>query len=311
MNLSQDKTENVGGVTLDLTWYGGEDLYSDGDVEEELLTIAREHDASEFPRIIAERKSWPILYHLSHLRGNILKPVQTDGTEKVLEIGAGCGAVTGTLAEKAGRVDCVELSKRRSLINANRNRGQENLRILVGNFETIEPYLDRDYDIVTLIGVFEYASYYLHTEDPFRDFLKTALAHLRPGGRLYIAIENRLGLKYFAGCREDHSGELFEGIEGYAPDARAHTFSRSEWVNLLESCGCMKYTFYYPYPDYKFPTQIFSDARLPQAGELNRNRNNFDRTRLLLFDEEKVWESMIAEGTFPQFSNSFLIEIEA
>ena len=29
-------TEKIGGVTLDMEYYGGEDLYSDGEVEDEL-----------------------------------------------------------------------------------------------------------------------------------------------------------------------------------------------------------------------------------------------------------------------------------
>ena len=42
--------------------------------------------------------------------------------DRVLEIGAGCGAITGTLAAKAGSVDCIELSRSRSLVNATRQR---------------------------------------------------------------------------------------------------------------------------------------------------------------------------------------------
>ena len=38
--------------------------------------------------------------------------------------------------------------------------------------------------------------------------------HLTPGGRIVIAIENRLGLKYLAGCAEDHLGTYFSGIQG-------------------------------------------------------------------------------------------------
>ena len=311
MQADNNNIEMVGKTRLNLTWYSGTDLYSDGDIEEELLALVSEHERAEYDRLIAEKKSWPVLYHLSDLRGNILRQIPMDGTEKVLEIGAGCGAVTGALATKAAKVDCVELSKRRSMINAKQNRGYDNIEIYVGNFETIEPELPADYNIVTLIGVFEYASYYLQAKDPFRAMLKTAMAHVKPGGRLYIAIENRLGLKYFAGCREDHSGKFYEGIEGYSADAHAKTFSKKEWEDLLESCGYIDYTFYYPYPDYKLPIQIFSDERLPRPGELNRNLCNYDQTRLKTFDEDNVWQAILKEGLFPAFSNSFLIEMRA
>ena len=89
-----------------------------------------------------------------------------------------------------------------------------------------------DYDVVTLIGVFEYASYYLQAEDPFRAMLKTAMAHVKPDGRLYIAIENRLGLKYFAGSAEDHTGVYFDGIENY-PDERTTVNPSSSYFHGL------------------------------------------------------------------------------
>lgn len=63
------------------------------------------------------------------------------------------GAITGVLAEKAGSVTCVDLSKKRSLINAYRNREHDNVTIYVGNFNDIEPVLPCDYDYVLLIGV--------------------------------------------------------------------------------------------------------------------------------------------------------------
>ena len=43
--------------------------------------------------------------------------------------------------------------------------------------------------------------------------LKKAFKLLSKNGLLIIAIENRLGLKYFNGCREDHAGKLFHGVE--------------------------------------------------------------------------------------------------
>ena len=65
-------TEQVGKITLDYTYYPGEDFYCDGVVEQEILEITKKYSPLEFPKIIEERKSWPILYHLSELRENIV-----------------------------------------------------------------------------------------------------------------------------------------------------------------------------------------------------------------------------------------------
>lgn len=73
-------------------------------------------------------------------------------------------------------------------------------------FKDIEPELPSDYDFICLIGVFEYGQSYIGGDTPYEDFLKLLLPHLKPDGRIVIAIENKYGLKYFAGCKEDHLG---------------------------------------------------------------------------------------------------------
>ena len=112
---------------------------------------------------------------------------------KILEIGSGCGAITGALANKGKQVDCVELSQKRSLINANRNKNYDGITIKLGNFEEIEPYLDTDYDVITLIGVWEYAGVYLKAKDPFRKFLDVLKKHLRKMEKLLLLLKIETG----------------------------------------------------------------------------------------------------------------------
>lgn len=301
--------EKIGKVTLDYSHYPGRDLYSDGAIENELLGIVRNAARVEYPSIIESKSSWPILYHLSPLRANIVDWLPIDKTAKVLEVGSGCGAITETLSRKAGEVVCVELSARRSHINAYRNQDSDNITIHVGNFSDIEPSLPADFDYVCLIGAFEYGQSYIATQTPYEDFLKIMLRHVKEGGRLVIAIENRFGLKYFAGCKEDHLGTYFSGLEGYPEGGSARTFTRAGLQKILAACGVTEYSFYYPYPDYKFPTVIYSDKRLPHAGELTDNIRNFDRDRMVLFNEKYVFDTVIKDGMFPEFSNSYLVVI--
>lgn len=302
--------EKIGKVTLDLTWYPGEDLYSDGPVEEELLEIARTYKEEELNQVIAERNSWAVLYHFSHIRQNILEWLPIEKEHKVLEIGSGCGAITGALARKAKKVTCIDLSKMRSTINAYRNQEYDNVKILVGNFQDIEKNLEETYDYITLIGVFEYSEGYIGTKEPYVEMIRRISRHLAPGGKLVIAIENRLGLKYWAGCTEDHVGTYFEGIEGYPNTSGVKTFSRKELLDTIQAAGDFRTTFYYPYPDYKFPMSIYSDAYLPKKGELRDNFCNYDRVRMQLFQEPKVYDTLVDAGMFPEFSNSFLVLVE-
>ncbi len=301
--------ERIGNVILDYSHYPGKDLYSDGTIEDELLSIVKEASPVEYPDIIEKRGSWPVMYHLSPLRANIADWLPINKSHKVLEIGSGCGAITDKLSEKAGEVTCVDLSAKRSHINAYRNQDRDNITIHVGNFKDIEPELPRDYDYICLIGVFEYGQSYIPSDTPYEDFLKIVLSHVKDDGRIVIAIENKLGLKYFAGCKEDHLGTYFSGLEGYPDGGSARTFSRPGLEKIMKNCGIKNYSFYYPYPDYKFPTVIYSDKRLPYQGELTNNIRNFDRDRMMLFNEKYVFDGVIEDGLFDVFSNSYAIVI--
>ncbi len=289
---------------LDLTYYPGQDYYCDGEIEDKILELVQSGRSTE--EILRENSRWPILYHLSDLRENILDwyPFRAEGT--LLEIGAGCGAVTGLFCRKVSRVTAVDLSKKRSAINAARNGGRGNLKIMVGNFEDI--VIRETFDYVTLIGVLEYsASYITQGKNPYLEMLRRAGAFLKPGGKLLIAIENKMGMKYFAGAPEDHTGKPFDGIHGYRGAPGVATFSRPEIGELLKKAGFSDNRFYYPMPDYKLPSVIYSDTYLPAPGAFTRETECYDRPRYAFFEENAAYNQIIRDGQFPYFANSFLI----
>ena len=296
--------EKIGNVTIDLTYYKGSDAYSDGDsVEDRLLDIVK--GDGDIAERLAAGDDWAELYHLSDIRKNILSWTESDKNASALEIGSGCGAVTGVLCEKFGRVTAVDLSKRRSTINAYRNKEYDNLRIMVGNFEDVR--FDEKFDVITLIGVFEYSIYYIQSDDPFVDMLKKCRSLLKEGGKLFIAIENKYGMKYFAGAKEDHTGRAYDGIEGYHGVERVRTFSGYALNAMLKAAGFTGLEFRYPVPDYKLPMEVYSDLRLPAPGDITYRAPNYDRERCDSFDEVKVTDQVCADGLFPDFANSFLI----
>lgn len=296
--------EYIGNVQLVLDYYTGVDQYSDGSIEEFLLDIVRTRQ--DYQKIVYEDSRWPVYYHLSNRREYIVQPMNIKQTDDVLEIGAGCGAITGALLKKAGTVDCVELSKKRTLINAYRHKESQNLRLFVGNLQDIR--LGKKYDVITLIGVLEYAGKYAIGQEPYVQFLQDIRKFMKPGARLYIAIENRFGMKYFSGCVEDHIGKEFEGIEGYPGRDGIRTFSRAELINLLKQSGFEHYDFYYIYPDYKFPTNIFTEESLSLSRYVRTTSTNSGAARNVYFDEHRMLESMTESDDLRQFANSFMVE---
>jgi len=298
-----NKQHRIGSVLVDASQDKSQDRYSEGDIENELLDIVREGRREEALR---QDTRWPVLYHLSEERQNIVSWLPLGKNDHVLEIGCGCGAITGALCRRAGQVDAVEISPRRAEIAAWRNKDCANLTIHVGNLNDLA--LEASYDVVTLIGVLEYAVSFTHTQSPYHDFLVQCQRYLKPGGRLVIAIENRLGMKYWSGAWEDHTGKPFDGILGYPGVRHVRTFSRQELARLLTNAGYAGQQWYYPYPDYKFPMELHSDRRLPTVEEIRGSVNEtYDRRRLEIFSEKEAFANILPAGLYPEFANSFLV----
>ena len=191
------------------------------------------------------------------------------------------------------------------MINAEKNKQYNNLEIMVGNFEDIK--LEEKFDYVTLIGVLEYSIYYISGDNQFNTMLKKAKDYLKPNGKLIIAIENKYGLKYFSGAAEDHTGRMFDGIKNYNGIEKVRTFSRNTLEEMLDCAGFGHNEFYYPFPDYKMPTVVYSDDYLPQHIIKEDVNVCYDRNRYRFFDERLAYEGICEAGLFQQMANSFLV----
>lgn len=262
-------------------------------------------DAKSMEQCLTEEHAWPYLYHLSNIRENILDWYDFGADASLLEIGAECGALTGLFCRKVRRVVAVEPSKECVEVNSKRNAAYHNLTIVSDDFKDFET--TEKFDYVTMIGVFAYAPYYFDGEDPFMDMLQKMKSFLKPDGKLILAIQNKYGLKYFAGAAEDHTSRCFDGLENYADAGPARTFSRKALVKMLETAGFLENQFYYPMPDYRLPSEIYSDKNLPSFGSIREACVSYDRDRYELFDERLAYDSICEDGMFQDFANSFLV----
>jgi GT2 family glycosyltransferase/2-polyprenyl-3-methyl-5-hydroxy-6-metoxy-1,4-benzoquinol methylase len=234
--------------------------YSDGDYEEKKLAkiVASATDLSVFSSELRNQcVDWQTLYHLSSQRGNILRPFQDKLKGKVLEIGAGCGAITRFLGENGGQILALEGSQRRASIAASRTRDLDNICVLAERFDDFQT--DEKFDAITLIGVLEYASMFSSAEHAAKAMLHKIKGFLKPDGYLFIAIENQLGLKYLAGAPEDHLYKAMYGVEGRYKRGEPETYGKVAIESLLKSSGYNTIEFLAPYPDYKMPSSIITE----------------------------------------------------
>ena len=289
--------------------------YSDGaEVEQRLYAVvATARDRGTFsPELLAAIVDWPSEYHLSRSRHALLRPLEIRPGQRVLELGCGCGAITRYLGEIGAQVVAVEGSLARARVAAQRCRDLANVCVVADDLSRFS--IDATFDWVLLVGVLEYAGLFAtDIQDPDLAYLRSAAKSLAPGGRLVVAIENRLGLKYFSGIGEDHLGQPYIGIEGRYATAGPRTYGRRELESRLHAAGLQSATFLFPYPDYKLPSVVLADDAFQQEGfnpadMLARSfARDYGGQDAAAFNEALVAASLVRNGIAADLSNSFLV----
>ena len=290
--------------------------YSDGVEAENSLeaVISKATDRSDHSSELERRiTDWVSEYHLSPVHANILRYLNLQNNDTVLELGCGCGALTRYLGELNLSVDAVEGSSKRARLAKLRCQGLDNVHIVSRNFFDLELPINH-YDVILFIGVMEYAGRFSPNGEPAGQAVKKLLqkitASLTSKGAIIIAIENRLGRKYFCGSGEDHYGIAFEGIHDYPHYSGIKTWSRGEWSAILQQTN-LHHAFHYPFPDYKLPSLILNDLYLesnPNAwthltGLSYRDYHNLIPPK----NDLRFWEHAHNARRLGSFANSFLI----
>jgi 2-polyprenyl-3-methyl-5-hydroxy-6-metoxy-1,4-benzoquinol methylase len=295
------------------------DIPSSDSDEAELRIAGIINNARDLTTLSAELashcKDWPTTYHLSRKRANLLRPFEDQLRGKsVLEIGAGCGAITRYLGETGAEVLALEGCVSRATIAASRCRDLANVKVVAEAFDHFKPL--RQFDVVTFIGVLENArkSFPGNGADPVDAMLAMAKSLLMPGGKLIIAIENQLGLKYFAGFPEAHMGKPMYGIEEHYGKDGVVTFGRKELGKRVNRTGLAAQQWWYPFPDYKLPSLMVSEAgALPQDGvdliSVVRSACITDpqTPQSISFNQGRAWPAVIRNALLSEMANSFVL----
>ena len=251
----------------------------------------------------------------------------------ILDVGAGWGQFSIPLA-KSNYVCAIEPTPERlEFIDAisEQENVKQNMFFLGSNYFDLE--FQTKFDLILSIGVLEWVGKFTNSAKPPETaqfgFLKKIKRDLCKEGKLVIAIENRLGLKYLLGANDDHIGlpnisylsiELAKSKFKLKTnqDLQCFTYSLKEYKNLLQKAGFSKITFFAALPDYKLPEKIFPTSNDHKKCELNKfimdgghiDEHDGTNGKKLENQEEiySIYMSLAEMGIAHYFAPSFFIE---
>lgn len=212
------------------------------------------------------RKEYVREYVASEARADFRFLMSVDKNATILDVGSGWGNISVAFARRSDLVYALDttLSNLQFVEIRARQEGLNNVLPLLGDAVCL-PQPSHSCDAVLMVGVLEWIPWGRSDGKPKELQLKAlseAFRTLKPGGQLYLGIENRFGFKYFLGFPEPHTGLRFASLlprsladlySRKVRDApfREWTYSEHELTDMLHQVGFGMVKCYYPIPSYQ------------------------------------------------------------
>ena len=277
--------------------------------EKKIIEYINSNEKDDFEDIIKENLNDFVMLGLSNIRKNLVYAYDFKSDSTVLEIGAHLGEITGALCERCAKVISVEPNETRARAILKRYSDKDNLEIIVTEISKIK--FEENFDYITLFGILEYAQEIFDTENPALDLIVYCKKMLKPNGKLLIATDNKFALKSYIGENDECTGITFDSITGYKNSNKQYKLGKKKIEDILKKSGMDYYKFFYPLPDYKLPSLIFTDEYLPSSSKINGYFPYYRDNSLVFYSEVDAYDAIIKENKemFPFFANSYFIVV--
>ena len=184
------------------------------------------------------------------------------------------------------------------------------LRDLENKQKIYDEFIDNNaiYDIMIAIDVLEYAADLEQSLTYIRNLLK-------PDGKLILAADNRLGIRYFCGDQDAFSGKNYDGIENYRhllpwemESMEGRAYSKAEWIKFLERAGFYKHRFFSVFPRISNPQLLLAEDYEPNESLDIRVFPEYNNPDTVFLMEEELYPSLMKNKLLHSMANGFFVE---
>lgn len=214
-------------------------------------------------------------YFLEPYRADFVDELGLREGSTVLDLGCGWGFASQRALERGARVVGTDTALRRLQFCVTRFAQQGWADRFVGlelDANGAFPFRPASFDAVIVSGLLEWVACSAEGDPEAlqRRFMEKVRDLVAPGGRLYLAIENRYWGRYFVGARDLHRIHRLQVLTSLLPralarpfcrlvtgqDYRTYTYSLSAYLDWLADLGYRSVTVRYPIPDYVQPKRV-------------------------------------------------------
>ena len=264
--------------------------------DKRILQIMESAPAAAYDSAIAPVEDPAVFRHLSSLRRGLLGWFPFDGGARILEVGAGFGAITGSLMESGAEVTAVEPEPARAAALKKRYAQADRLTVICSGVMELPD--ERHYDYVVLVRV---PSAFRGRES---ELFARCASLLRPGGILLAGFDNRFGLSRWCGGIDEHAEQPFSAIE--RSGAADGLYTRTRFTELMATAGLRLRRYFYPLPNALFPQAVYTDESFPADGAGDRVFAFDPWDSPLVLEPGKLYEGLNREGLMPAMADYVL-----
>ena len=114
-------------------------------------------------------------------------------------------------------------------------KANANILILNKEKKEIEQYKNQKYDYIYLNGTLENSKQIINSKNPTVDLIKFFKELLNENGILFIAVDNKIGVKYLVGDKSEHCNNIYDSLKGEF--CIGELFSKKELDEIIEKTG--------------------------------------------------------------------------